>query len=333
MSRTLPRTAPRTAPLGPSPFAPQAPHLASGKFADPLRTLDGSERASVPLVALRTLWFNTGTLCNLACAGCYIESSPTNDALAYLKAGDALRFLGEIEAQTLPTREIGFTGGEPFMNPDIIEMLAAALSRQFDVLVLTNAMKPMRRHEAALSALREQHGARLTLRVSLDHHTQAIHEAERGEGTWQVALDGLGWLAANRFSIAVAGRLLPHESEAEARAGYAALFAENGIPLDAQDPARLVLFPEMDAQADIAEITTECWGILGKQPSEVMCATSRMVVHRKGEPGPRVAACTLLPYDPQFDLGDTLAEAAGPVRLNHPHCARFCVLGGASCSA
>ena len=64
-----------------------------------------------------------------------------------------------------------------------------------------------------------------------------------------------------------------------------------------------------------------------------MCASSRMVVHRRGEPGPRVAACTLLPYDPQFDLGATLAEASRPVRLNHPHCARFCVLGGASCSA
>jgi uncharacterized Fe-S cluster-containing radical SAM superfamily protein len=329
MSRAMSRSAPQ----GPSPFAPHAPQLPPGKFADPLRTADGSERASVPLLALRTLWFNTGTLCNLACAGCYIESSPSNDALVYLKAGDISRFLEEIARDTLPTREIGFTGGEPFMNPEIIEMLELALARGFEVLLLTNAMKPMRRHEAALLALRAQHGARLTLRVSLDHHTAAVHETERGAGTWQAALDGLGWLAAHRFAIAVAGRLLPHESEAEARAGYAALFAQEALPIDAQDPAHLVLFPEMDASADIAEITTECWSILGKQPSEVMCAASRMVVHRKGEPGPRIAACTLLPYDPQFDLGETLAEASAPVRLNHPHCARFCVLGGASCSA
>ena len=95
--------------------------LSPGKFADPLRTADGSERASVPLVALETLWFNTGTLCNLACAGCYIESSPTNDALVYLKAGEVSRFLDEIAGRwQLPTREIGFTGGEPFMNPDIM---------------------------------------------------------------------------------------------------------------------------------------------------------------------------------------------------------------------
>ncbi|MBM3595908.1 MAG: radical SAM protein [Alphaproteobacteria bacterium] len=298
-----------------------------------MRTANDSERALVPLVALETLWFNTGTLCNLACAGCYIESSPVNDALVYLKAADVALFLDEIEAGKLPTREIGFTGGEPFMNPDSITMLDAALLRHFDVLVLTNALKPMRRHEAALLALREQHGDRLTLRVSLDHHTAQVYEAERGPGTFAAALDGLSWLAVNRFSIAVAGRLLPHENEAEARSGYASLFARHGFPLDAADPARLVLFPEMDARADIAEITTDCWRILGKEPSQVMCATSRMVVHRKREPGPRVAACTLLPYDSQFDLGASLAEASQSVRLNHPHCARFCVLGGASCSA
>jgi hypothetical protein len=45
-----------------------------------------------------------------------------------------------------------------------------------------------------------------------------------------------------------------------------------------------------------------------------------------------VLACTLLAYDTRFELGATLAEAAGAVALNHPHCAKFCVLGGASCS-
>jgi hypothetical protein len=57
-----------------------------------------------------------------------------------------------------------------------------------------------------------------------------------------------------------------------------------------------------------------------------------MVVRRRGEPEARVVACTLIPYDPGFDLGPTLAGATTPVALNHPHCARFCVLGGASCS-
>jgi hypothetical protein len=65
----------------------------------------------------------------------------------------------------------------------------------------------------------------------------------------------------------------------------------------------------------------------------MMCATSRMIVKRKGEERPVVVPCTLLPYDTSFELGHTLESAVGEVKLNHPHCARFCVLGGGSCSA
>ena len=325
------RTKSRNAPAGPSPFAVDAAPLPREKFSDPLQTAKGETRASVPLAKLDTLWLNTGTLCNLACATCYIESSPTNDALVYLSAGHAARFLDDAEA--LGTREVGFTGGEPFMNPDMMAMLEDTLVRGFEALVLTNAMKPMRRHEAALLKLRERFGDKLTLRVSLDHHTCAVHEAERGARSWEPAMDGLRWLSENGFSIAVAGRLLPEEGEVQARECYAAVFEREAIAIDAHNPARLVLFPEMDAEKDIAEITTACWGILGKTPADVMCNTSRMVVHRKGEPAPRVVACTLIPYDDGFDLGETLAEASCDVPLNHPHCARFCVLGGASCSA
>lgn len=325
------RSKSRNAPQGPSPFAVEAALLPPEKFTDPDWTAKGEQRASVPLVALETLWLNTGTLCNLACAHCYIESSPTNDALVYLSRADAARFLSE--AKTMGTREIGFTGGEPFMNPEFVAMLTDTLERGFEALVLSNAMKPMRRHEAALLDLREGFGNRLTIRVSLDHHSKAVHEAERGPNSWDAAIDGLQWLSGQGFSLAVAGRMLPGESEADERAGYARLFAEHGITVDAHDPARLVLFPEMDEAKDIAEITTACWGILGKDPAGIMCARSRMVVHRKGEPSPRVTACTLIPYDPGFDMGATLEEASAPVKLNHPHCARFCVLGGASCSA
>ena len=325
------RSKSRTAPQGPSPFRVEGAALPTAKFSDPMWTAKGERRAIVAPTALDTLWLNTGTLCNLACATCYIESSPTNDALIYLSADHAARFLDEAEA--LDTREIGFTGGEPFMNPDFPAMLRGALRRGFEALVLTNAMRPMRRHEAELLDLKRAHGRRLTLRVSLDHHSQSVHEGERGVSTWQPAMDGLSWLSREGFSIAVAGRLLPGEGEGQSRAAYRALFEREGIAIDAPDPARLVLFPEMDEGKDVAEITTDCWGILGKSPAEVMCANSRMVVHRKGEAEPRVTACTLIPYDAGFDMGATLADALRPVPLKHPHCARFCVLGGASCSA
>ena len=104
------------------------------------------------------------------------------------------------------------------------------------------------------------------------------------------------------------------------------------LDLNAADPAALVLFPEMDAAVDVPEITEACWGILGKTEASVMCSSSRMVVRRRGAERAAVVACTLLPYEAEFELGATLAEASRPVALNHPHCAKFCVLGGAACS-
>src|ERR1700761_4370138 len=122
--------------------------LDPAKFRDPFVTAKGEVRAQVTLRALETLWFNTGTLCNLTCRNCYIESSPRNDRLAYLSCAEVESFLDEIARERLPTRLIGFTGGEPFMNPEIIAMLKAVLSRGLDALVLTNAMKPLRKRRA-----------------------------------------------------------------------------------------------------------------------------------------------------------------------------------------
>ncbi len=302
------------------------------KFQDPLLTAKGERRAHVALKALETLWFNTGTLCNLTCQHCYIESSPKNDRLAYLTAAEVAAYLDEIESSGLATSLIGFTGGEPFMNPELPAMLEDALSRDFAALVLTNAMKPMAKCKPALLQLKHRYGDRLTIRVSIDHYGCRIHELERGKQSWSPTIDGLVWLARNGFSLHVASRRLSGEPEEVIRSGFAALFAELGVAIDADDPVALMVFPEMDPAADVPEITEGCWGILGKSPESVMCATSRMVVKRKGAALPAVIACTLLPYDPRFELGHTLAEASGAVPLNHPHCAKFCVLGGGACS-
>jgi uncharacterized Fe-S cluster-containing radical SAM superfamily protein len=306
--------------------------LDPAKFQDALVTAKGEERAHVALRALETLWFNTGTLCNLTCKNCYMESSPRNDRLAYLSAAEVRAYLDEIERDGHGTRLIGFTGGEPFMNRELPAMLEDVLSRGLQAMVLTNAMKPMQKVKPALLDLLARHGKKLTLRVSVDHYGKALHEKERGTRSWKPTIDGLVWLAQAGFDVHVAGRRFSDESEGEVRAGYTRLFAELGIAIDAQSPVSLVLFPEMDAHVDVAEITTACWGILKKSPDSVMCASARMVVKRKGALRPAVVACTLLPYDPQFELGDTLAESVGAVRLNHPHCAKFCVLGGAACS-
>ena len=102
----------------------------------------------------------------------------------YLGIDDICPYLDEISRDRLGTEEIGFTGGEPFMNPNIIGLLQECLSRSFRVLVLTNAMKPMRRWSAHLIDLKERHGSRLKIRVSLDHYTAGRHEEERGVDTF-----------------------------------------------------------------------------------------------------------------------------------------------------
>ena len=306
--------------------------LAREKFRDPHVTAGGELRAQVALAGLRTLWINTGTLCNLSCANCYIESTPRNDRLAWITAQEARAFFDEIERDRLPVREIGFTGGEPFMNPEFIDMLEEALARGFKAIVLTNAMSPMRHKARELAALNARYGDALTLRVSIDHYTQRLHELERGPRSWDPAIAGLRWLSENGFRIHIAGRMYSGETESLVRNGYGGLCTQIGLTLDVTDPVALMLFPEMDAHADVPEVSQSCWGVLGKSPSDMMCASSRMVVKRKGASAPAVLACTLLAYDEAFEMGPTLLDAAGPVALNHPHCARFCVLGGASCS-
>ncbi len=306
--------------------------LSPGKFRDPDTTADGQPRAEVALGALATLWINTGTLCNLTCAHCYIESSPKNDRLVYITAAEVAAYLDELDQGAWGARQIGFTGGEPFMNPAFMAMLADALGRGYEALVLTNAMRPMMKRADELLAVRERYGARLLVRVSIDHYSPALHEIERGQRTWRPTLDGLRWLAEHGFRAHVAGRTLWGEAEDSLRAGYARLFAAHAIPIDASDPAELVLFPEMDAELDVPEISESCWDTLGVSPDAMMCASSRMIIKRKGAAQPAVVACTLLPYEAEFELGGTLADSARTVKLNHPHCARFCVLGGGACS-
>lgn len=306
-----------------------------GKFHDPLVTATGETRATVSLSNPQTLWFNTGTLCNIECVNCYIASSPTNDALVYITADEVRDYLDQLDARKWAVKEIAFTGGEPFMNPQMIEMAEASLTRGYEVLILTNAMRPMMRNtvQQGLMRLNADYPGKLTLRISVDHYRPDLHNAERGEGSFDKTMQGMEWLRDNGFRMAVAGRSIFGVSEEDSRDGYATFFAKHNFKIDAQDPGVTVLFPEIDESIEVPEITTACWGILDKSPSAVMCSSSRMVVKRKGAEKPAVIACTLLPYDAAFEMGETLGEAERDVALNHPHCAKFCVLGGASCSA
>ena len=108
-------------------------------------------------------------------------------------------------------------------------------------------MRP--RVQAALVELNRRYGAKLALRVSLDHWRADRHDEERGIGSFAETLEGLRWLRDHHLSIAIAGRSRWGDSDRDLRAGYGALCAREHLAIDADDQAALVIFPEMDARA------------------------------------------------------------------------------------
>ena len=305
------------------------------KFSDPNVTAKGEARARVALTHPETLWFNTGTLCNIECVNCYIDSSPTNDALVYITADEVQDYLQQLVSQDWPVREIAFTGGEPFMNPQIIEIVECSLAAGYAVLILTNAMLPImrKRIKQGLLDLNAAYPGKLTLRISLDHFDRSNHDTERGAGAFDKTLQGMNWLRDVGIQMHVAGRTVWGDSDAASRAGYHALFENHGYDIDANDPGVTVLFPELDEAAEVPEITTACWSILDKDPNSLMCASSRMVVKRKGALRP--AGCGLYAFGlcagirigHQFERGGARG-CAQPSALREILCARRCQLLG-----
>ena len=304
-------------------------NVSENKFKDPITTADGSTRAFIEAKKIKTLWFNTGTLCNIECKNCYIESSPKNDRLVYITFEEVKLFIDEAIDKKLGTKEIGFTGGEPFMNKDVLKMIEYSLSKNFKVLVLSNAMKPMLNRKEDLLKINHQD---LTIRVSIDHYQKEKHEEIRGKNTFNVMMEGLKWLNQNNFNYALATRLLWGEQEDQLRDNFNLFIDKYNLKLDAKSKEQLVTFAEMDEKVDTPEITTACWNLLGKNPDDIMCSSSRMVVKKKTSPKPSVIACTLLPYEDEFDLGQNLTSSLKKIYLNHKHCSKFCVLGRSSCS-
>ena len=273
--------------------------LDPAKFRDPLVTAKGERRAGVALGALRTLWFNTGTLCNITCANCYIELPPAQrpPRLPHRAPRPAPISTRSRRPAAAP-RLIGFTGGEPFMNPDIAACSRTCLARGFSALVLTNAMRPMQLLSGAARSAPSATAPALTLRVSLDHYTRDAHEAERGRRAGS---------RRSPASLARRQRLRPSPSPgaptpARAERGVRTATracSPTGIALDADDPAQLVLFPEMDARGRAGDHR----GVLG-HPAQIarrfMCASLAHggEAQGRGSPGRRrlyaLALCAVI---------------------------------------
>ena len=275
---------------------------------------------------LDELWFHTGTACNLACPFCLEGSKPGDDRLQLLRLGDAVPFIEE--ALTLGVKRFSFTGGEPFINKDIIPILAYAL-RHRPCLVLTNGTEPLLRRVKQLEPFL---GCEYTLsfRVSLDFPDQVRHDAGRGEGMFASALAGLRQLHEMGFHVSVATQLSRGES-ANAPAAFADILSDAGLPGNLP----IVEFPEFHppgAHVSTPRITENCLASYQTAESRrsFMCAFSKMVAKTEGRM--KVYACTLVDDNPEYMLGETLADAMQvAISLKHHRC-YSCFRYGASCS-
>jgi len=142
--------------------------------------------ATVAFRHLTALWVQiTGTLCNLQCVHCINASGPREPWLAPLGADTARRYIAE--AAALGVKEIYFTGGEPFMHPEILPLLAFSLERA-PTTVLTNGTLIDEAMADALAALARRASYSLEIRVSLDDTSPETNDRVRGAGSFSKAV-------------------------------------------------------------------------------------------------------------------------------------------------
>jgi sulfatase maturation enzyme AslB (radical SAM superfamily) len=294
---------------------------------DWLVTPDGAQRGYIQPDSLRELWFHTGTQCNLGCSFCLEGAGPMDGRIDPLRLQDAIPFIDE--AVALHVEQFSFTGGEPFVNGAFLDILDYAMERR-PCLVLTNGLDPLRDHLTALARFSEKPHP-LRFRVSLDYPNAARHDAERGQGSFDTALDTMARLHNIGFAVSVARHRDNGENLAEVNSRFTHIFERIGIPAD----TTIIAFPELhnpNIQVDTPHITENCMTTYKNEESRAafMCAFSKMVVKIDGEVG--VYACTLVDDDQDYCLGASLTGSMDVrVMLKHHRCFA-CFASGASCS-
>lgn len=292
-----------------------------------LRTSKGDPRGYIQPELLTELWFHTGTRCNLGCRFCFEGSGPRADRIDFLTFEDARPFIDE--AMTLGVEQFSFTGGEPFVNEDMVKILEYALTNR-PCLVLTNGTKPLRDRFEDIKKLREEPHP-LKFRISLDHPDPQKHDETRGNGNFMMAMKALSALHKHGFSVSLARHRNLSEHPDEVDRAYQPFFEKAGLPFD----TNIVSFPELhppSSKVDVPEITENCMTTYKdeKSRSEFMCNYSKMVLKKDGRV--RVYACTLVDDDSDYDLNGNLNESMKiRVMLKHHRC-YSCFAAGTSCS-
>ncbi len=277
--------------------------------------------------ALRELWFHTGTACNLACPFCFEGSKPGDGRLQRITLADARPLIEE--AVSLGVAQLSFTGGEPFIVKDFIDILRYA-SNLKPCLVLTNGTDPVLKRLHQIDTLAAQPHP-VSFRISIDYANEDRHDASRGRGSYAKSWRSLRELSARGFKVSVARQMDVDEDSGAVDNSFRQLFQRHGLPRD----TRIVSFPDFmppGSAPPVTHITESCMTTYHTEESRraFMCHFSKMVVKQKGRM--RVYACTLVDDDPSYDLGGTLEESLEKrIFLRHHRC-YACFAMGSSCS-
>lgn len=279
----------------------------------------------VELGSLDTLWFQVGgTLCNLACTHCFVSCSPTNRTHDFMTLAEIEPYLEE--AAGLGVKEYYFTGGEPFLNPE----MEAILERTLDfgpATTLTNGLLLDPERCARLAALAARSEYSLDFRVSLDGYDAASNDPIRGAGTFERILAGVRNLHAAGLNPVITVTEVDGEyGTARGKGRFFALLRELGIA-----KPRLKVLPvfKIGAEAERAG-AYESWQRLGAGDApggswdHLQCSTCRMVTDQG------VWVCPILVNEPTAKMGETLADTLAPFPLEHPAC-WTCHVYGVSC--
>lgn len=280
----------------------------------------------LPLTSLDTLWFQVaGTLCNLRCHHCFISCSPENHTLGMMKFEPFKQKLDE--SLRYGVKEYYFTGGEPFINPDIFKMIEATLAVG-PLTILTNGTRFTEEKISRLAKLRDASEYSLELRVSIDGFSPETNDPIRGEGTFEMAISGVELLVRHGFlPIITSMRSWAIQDDQEFLAEFKARLLEIGYTRP-----RMKLLPSLkigqEALRDHGykknEFLTEEM-MVGFDVEQLLCHNSR-VVSSTG-----VHVCPILVDQPAARLGETLEDAMHGYTLRHQACTT-CYWFGAICS-
>ncbi len=269
----------------------------------------------VPLAHLDDLWFQVGgTLCNLTCRHCFISCSPHNRSFGFLSLAEVERHLHASVA--LGVKEYYFTGGEPFLNPE----MTAILERTLDygpATVLTNGTVLKDEWLKTLARAEQRSQYSLEFRVSIDGFSAETNDPIRGEGTFERAMQGVRQLLRFGFLPIITAALTGDDQDAEALvAGFVRVLKERGYARP-----RLKLLPTLRLGAEVERqrgyraderVTEEM--LEGFDQDQLICNHSRIVTDRG------VYVCPILIEAPDARLGDSLEDSLGGYALRHQAC-------------